>query len=204
MLQLKPTRVLLTLVAFVLIPAGACLADTINLGFIQFIGGTSGGTAGFNILNDTGPNSSPFPDTSFPVTTPVSFSDLTLKVNFTDGTNQTFLPASGYFTLASDHLSYSGGQESTFATDPITSAMLTGTFNTTNLSLNDGSLVTIPSSFTAAITDPFGALALGDFSLITAFATPATTATPEPSLALLLACGLIGLALFRYTHAKRA
>ncbi len=204
MLQLQPTRVLLTLFALALIPPGACRADTINLGFIQFIGGTSGGTAGFNILNDTGPNASPSPDTSFPVTTPVSFSDLTLTVNFSDGTDQVFLPASGYFTLAGDHLSYSGEQETTFATDPITSAMLTGTFDTTSLSLNDGSLVTIPSSFTAAITDPFGNLALGDFSLITAFATPATTATPEPRLALLLACGLMGLALIRYRRARRA
>src|SRR5208337_480706 len=143
----------------------------------------------FNLLNETGPNSSPFPDPSFPVVTAVPFSDLELFVNFADGSAEVFPSSSGYFALSTvDNLSFIGQQESDFVTKAISSAILTGTFGATNLTLNDGSHVTIPPSFTAIITDPLGSLQDGDFSLITASAT--TVAAPEPASAALLACGL--------------
>ncbi len=195
-----PARVLLPLVAIALFLAGAAFADTINLGFVQFIEG-SDTTAGFNILNETGPNASVFPDTSFPVVTPVPFSNLDLFVNFADGSAEEFPPTSGYFTLSAiDNLSFSGQQESGLFTNPISSAFLTGTFGVTTVTLNNGSIVTIDPDFTAFVMDanPSSNLQDGDFALITA-TTTIVAATPEPSLAILLACGLASLAI-----AKRA
>jgi hypothetical protein len=199
MLQLKPARVLLPLFAIAL--GGTCLADTIDLAFVQFIEG-SATTAGFNILNETGPNASLFPATSFPVVTPVPFSDLDLLINFADGTAEDFPPASGYFTLSPiDNLSFSGQQE---FTNPISSAFLFGTFGVTTVTLNDGSVVTIDPEFTAFVVDadPASNLQNGDFALITA-TTSSLAAVPEPSMAILLVCGLAGLAIVRRASLSR-
>ena len=197
MLRLKFARVLLPLVTLALGGAEACFADTINLGFVQFIEEDT--TAGFNILNETGPNSSAFPDTSFPVVAAVPFSNLDLLVNFADGSAEEFSPTSGYFTLSPiDNLSYSGQQQSGLFTNPISSAFLTGTFGVTTVALNNGSVVTIDPDFTAFVMDanPSNNLQDGDFALITA---TTFVATPEPNLAILLACGVASLAI-----AKRA
>src|SRR5271166_5834382 len=204
MLQLKSGRVLLPLVAIALLPHGACFADTINLGFFQFIEGTDT-TAGFNILNQTGPNASVFPNTSFPVVPPVPFSNLDLLINFADGSAEDFSPASGYFTLSAiDNLSFSGQQESGLFTNPISSAFLTGTFGVTTVTLNNGSSVTINPDFTAFVmdTNPLNNLQNGDFALITA-TTTIVAATPEPSLAILLPCCLAVLALVRRASLSR-
>jgi hypothetical protein len=202
MLQLMPARVLLPLLAIAL--GGACFADTIDLGFVQFIEG-SDTTAGFNISNETGPNSSVFPDPSFPVVTSVPFSNLDLFVNFADGSAEEFSPTSGYFTLSPiDNLSYTGQQESELFTDPISSAILEGTFGVTTVTLNNGSVVTIDPGFTELVmdADPSSNLQNGDFALITA-TTTAGVATPEPSLAILLAFGLAGLAIVRRASLSR-
>jgi hypothetical protein len=204
MLRLKFARVLLPLVAIALGEAGACFGDTIDLGFVQFIEG-SDTTAGFNILNETGPNSSVPPDTSFPVVTSVSFSNLDLFVNFADGSAEEFPPTSGYFTLSPiDNLSFTGQQESGLFTDPISSAILAGTFGVTTLTLNDGSVVEIDPSFVALVmdTDPSSNLLDGDFALITA-TTSTISAVPEPGLAILLACGLAGLAFVKRASLSR-
>lgn len=194
MLRVLPPLVMIAL-------AGACFADTIDLGFVQFIVGTDT-TAGFNILNQTGSNASVFPDTAFPVVTSVPFSNLDLFVNFADGSAEEFPPSSGYFTLSPiDNLSFSGQQQSELFTDPISSAILAGTFEAATVTLNDGSVVAIDPSFTALVmdTDPSSGLQDGDFALITA----TTVATPEPSLAILLACGLAGLAIVRRASLSR-
>jgi hypothetical protein len=202
MLQFNPARVLLPLIAIAL--GGNCFADTINLGFVQFIEG-SDTTAGFNILNETGPNSSAFPDTSFPVVTPVPFSNLDLFINFADGSAEEFPPMSGYFTLSTiDNLSYTGQQQSGLFTNPISSVFLTGTFGVTTVTLNSGSVVTINPGFTAFVmdADPSNNLQDGDFALITA-STTTGVAAPEPSLAILLACGLAGFSLVRRASLSR-
>jgi len=178
--QLTPAKLALALAAFALIPAPQCFADTINLGFMVFDQGQD--TAAFDISNNTGALASPFPDPSFPSVTPVPFNDVTLFVNFADGTSEEFD-------------SYSGQQEPDFTTKPISSAILTGTFGATQLTLNDGSTVTIDPTLTAIVTgtDPMGNLESGDFGLISASAT-AVAAAPEPSLlAPLLGLAILGL-----------
>jgi hypothetical protein len=174
------------LLAFAFVPTLACYADTISLGFVQLLPG-SNTTAGFNISNETGPNASPPGDASFPVVTSVPFTDLTLIVNFADGSQDTFGPSSGYFSPASDGLSFTGAQEADFLTKPIGSAFLVGTFGVTDVSLNDGSTNTIAPDFVALVADPSGILPLGAFGLIQG-ATPVSE-TPEPGLAGLAACG---------------
>ena len=143
-----------------LVTAG--FADTINIGFLVLVP-TSPPTAQseqFVIGNETGINSSPFPDMSFPVTTPVPLSNLMLMVNFANNTAQTFTN----FALASDNLSVIGQDLFNLTATPIGSAILTGMFDTTSLTLNDGSKVTIPPDFTAILIDPSGTLQANDFT----------------------------------------
>src|ERR1700758_1506471 len=77
-------------------------ADLVPLGDVVFDVGTST-TATIDILNFTGANSfAPF----FPVTTTVTLSGLTLLVNFSDGSSETFTQSN--FTLSADGQSYDG------------------------------------------------------------------------------------------------
>lgn len=191
-LSLRPS--LLVPAMFALFSVHACFADTINLGFVQFIMG-SDTTAGFNVLNETGPNSAPFPDTSFPVVTPVSFLNLTLVVNFANGTTESFLPASGYFSLAGDNLSFMGQQRTDFFANPISSATLSGMVGATDLVLNSGFVVGIGPAFSSSITDPLGSLVDGDFSLITG--ATAISEVPEPGMIGLVAIGMAALGVHR-------
>jgi PEP-CTERM motif len=177
---LKYTKFLLPLI---LISASQCFADAINVGFMTF--DAEPATAAFDITNLTGANASTFPDMSFPVVSSVPFADLTLFVNFDDGTVEEFD-------------SYNGESEPDFATKPIDSAILTGTFGATDLLLNDGSIVTIDPSLFAIVTasDPSGILTSGDFALIQASTVP-NSAVPEPNMAILMTLGLAGAALRR-------
>lgn len=187
-------RVLLPAFAMTLVSLAAprfAAADTLTMGYLSYdVVATN--SAAFDIVNETGPNSSG--DATFPVTTSVGFSNLVLTVHFTGGGSEVF--TSSYFTLSPDGLSYDGTPESTTLGPPggfagAISATLTGMFDTTTVTLYDGSTVTIGPTFTATITDP-GGLADGDLGLITA-TTGATGITPEPESLLLVATGL-GLA----------
>jgi hypothetical protein len=198
MLQ-KSYRIPFVLTLFAAIPVGSCFADTIDLGFVQFLQG-SNTAASFNVLNDTGANASVSPDTSFPVTTSIPFTDLTLYVNYADGTADVFTPSSGYFTLAGDNLSYIGTDEPSFVSKPISSALLTGTFGVTKVTLNDGSTASIEPTFTAQVTDSSGNLQAADFAYITATTSsvPPVSGTPEPRATVILPlCCVAALALFR-------
>ena len=154
--QLRLTRVLFALAVGAFIPTHQCFAQTTNLGFITFVPGPAG-TATFNISNNTGPNTSTFPDTSFPVVTPVAFTGLTLIVNFADGTAEEFD-------------SYNGEPEPDFATKPISSAILLGTVGSTILQLNDRTSAMVGPNLLAIITaaGPSGVLTSSDFGLIEA------------------------------------
>lgn len=171
------------LFVLVWVSSSQCFADVINLGFIKFDEGSS--TAAFAISNNTAANASPFPDASFPVVTPVSFANLTLFVNFADGTAQQFD-------------SYNGQAEPDFATKPISSAILTGTFGASDLLLNNGTAVTIDPSLFAIITaaGPSGVITPSDFGLIQA-TTTLPSQVPEPSMVILGACGLAAIVLRR-------
>jgi hypothetical protein len=182
-------RYLILPIAFSLIPAA--FGDTIDMGFLALVPSSTAQMDQFVIGDATGPNSSVFPDTLFPVTNPVSLSDLMLTVNFSDGTAQKFTD----FDLAGDGLSFIGQDLFNLTSTPIGSAVLTGTFDTTSLTLNDGSNVTIPPDFTAILTDPSGTLREDDFTFITASAT----AVPEPDMTMLLFGSLFAVAL---VHAR--
>jgi hypothetical protein len=73
------------------------------IGFIQWSVNIPGTAGEFDISNQTGVNSSIFPDTTWPVSTPVSLSGLSLTVHFADATTSVFGPS--YFTLEADGLS---------------------------------------------------------------------------------------------------
>ena len=105
-------------------------ADSIPVGYISFDVTTTGVTAQFDIVNQTGPNSSTFPDTTFPITNSISLTSLSLTVTYTNSTTQTF--GSGFFTIEPDGIS--------FRTAASTSFSLTSTFQaSTALSFSNGS-----------------------------------------------------------------
>jgi hypothetical protein len=187
MLKTKLARLLFALVAFAFLQDGGCFASTINLGALEVVPG-SGDTAGFNVLNLTGLDSSVLPNTSFPVTTPVPFSDLTLYVDFASGSIDEFLPGSNYFSVAGV-----GDQEFDLTKDPILAAILTGTFGVTALTLNDGSHVKIDPNFSSIMVNPTGNLQSNNFALVTA----STVATPEPGMGVMLAVGIGAIVLVR-------
>jgi hypothetical protein len=141
----------------------AAHATDIPIGFISYdVTGTN--VAQFDIVNLTGANSSG--DASFPVTTSVLLSNLSLTVDFAGGGSHVF--NSSYFTLDADGLSFDGKQLSTLAGPPTglfgaTDAILTGVFSTGNLTLFDGSTATVVREFSATISDP-GGLSDGDLA----------------------------------------
>ena len=108
-----------------------CFATTYNIGYVAF-NVTNPPLAEVDLVNQTASNSA-LPD--FPVSTPVSLTALTLTLDFATGPSETFGPASGYFTLAPDGLSYNGQDIFNIGTDPVTSAILTGRFSTTTIDL---------------------------------------------------------------------
>ena len=122
----------------------------ISIGFISFDVTAPGSTAAFDISNQSGPNSTPFPDPNFPSVTPVDLLSLLLTVNFSNGSTIHF--TSSYFTLAPDGLSWDGGVIPIGGSNPQpTSATLTGSFSPLTLSLNDGSMDSINSIFSSTI-----------------------------------------------------
>lgn len=194
-MQFKSKYVLAMLLAggsfFLVVTAGA---SPITVGYVSYdVTGTN--VAQFDIYNQTGPNSSIFPDQTFPVVNPVSLSSLNLIVDYAGGGTATF--GSSYFTLSSDGLSFDGTPLSTLAGPPnglfgADAATLTGNFSTTSFTLNDGSSATVNPGFSATITDSSG-LSDGDFALITA--TPSSSGpppvVPEPGTWALVGTGLL-------------
>lgn len=157
----------------------------IPVGFISY-DVTGADVAQFDLVNFTGANASTFPDMTFPISTPLSLTDLSLRVNYLGG--QSLVLGPSYFTLDSDGLSLDGKQLSTLSGAPTglfdaTSAVLTGLFSTQNATLNDGTTEQVFLSFSATTDDP-GGLADGDLAVINA------VTTPEPSTWLLLGTGL--------------
>ena len=187
-MRLVPTRVLFVFLAVSLFTAAAS-ANTIPVGFVSYDAtDPTSGLAQFDITNQTGPNSSVFPDTTWPVTNSINLSSLSLTVNFVSGPPQTF--GSGFFALEPDGLSFIGPDVS----GAVASAVMTGTFSTTTFSLKNGSSVTVLPGFSATITDPTGTLQDQDFAIIDA----KTTTVPEPGswilLGIVLGTGVLGVA----------
>lgn len=164
-----------------------------QIGILQFDPGSSGGGDEFDILNITGVNAGlDYNTTPTYVTTEVDLSNLSLSVY--NGATLEATYGSSYFTLDPlDGISFDGAPED-FVGD--TSAVLTGTFSPTTLTLSDSSTDTIDSDFSATISDPTGLLAGTDYVYIVA--TNGTSgpppATPEPESFLMVGTGLTALA----------
>lgn len=127
----------------------------IPIGFISWDVNLPGSIGEFDIVNETGPNGSIFPETTFPVTTAVHLSSVSLLVNFSNSTSATFGPL--YFTLDADGLSFRGAPIPIGGTDPVpVSATLTGTLSPVSVSLNTGGEASLNSVFTATISPELG------------------------------------------------
>jgi hypothetical protein len=79
-------------------------ADQTPFGYLSYDVTVPGMTAAFDITYQTGPNSKPFPDPTWPVATPLPITSLT--VDFNSGSSTVFGPA--YFTLVAGGLSWFG------------------------------------------------------------------------------------------------
>jgi hypothetical protein len=182
--------------------APSALAALIPIGYISWDLVAPGSFGSFDITNNSGPNSSIFPDTTFPVTTSVNLGGLSLHVDFSDGTSQTF--GASYFTLGLDGLSFNGGTIPVGGANPQpTDFTLTGHFSPLSLSLNDGSSVTIAAAFSASFSGG-GPLNDGDNAIIYATPSGGGGTVPEPPTLALLALGLAGACLWRYRMKAKA
>jgi hypothetical protein len=190
------------LCTFSLAFAALAFPANVNMGYASFDVTFAPNVGQVDIVNATGPNSTTFPDLTFPVTNSVSLTNLSLVVNFQSGPPTTFGPGSGYFTLNADGLSFDGNPSFNIALNPVTSAVLTGTFSTTSLTLNDGTTVTINPTFSTTISNVSGILKDGDVAVIVA--TTATGVVPEPSTFLLLPGGLALLFFARRRSTRKA
>ncbi len=176
--------------------AAVASATTVPVGTVNFDLTGLPGTATVDIFNQTGPNSTAAPDTTWPVSTSVSLSSLGLTLNFVGGVSESF--GSSYFTLAGDGLSFNGSTISISL--PVKSAVVTGDFSPTTWTLNDGSTFTAGSAFTATITDSSGTLVDGDFAVIVG--TSGAHIIPEPGTWLMVAAGFAILMLIRFARRK--
>jgi hypothetical protein len=181
-------RLCILLAAAGLLPAVAS-ANQIPIGYFSW-NVTSGITGEFDILNQTGPNSS---DPTWPVTSTINLESLSLTVDFTHDRTEVFGPA--YFSLGLDGISFDGATIPTglFIAKPI-DATLTGAFSPTDLTLFDGSTVSILPTFSVTIESSAG---VGDPLLDGNLAIIEATTIPEPSYRFLVLTCLGVLLLFR-------
>jgi len=197
------SRLVAAFFAFSLIASANVL---LPLGYVSYDVTGPPNSVQFDITNNTGANATPFPDPTFPVATLVHFQNLSLTVTLEDGSTFSCpgagCPSSPYFTLAADGQSFGGAAFGIVSGKEPVSAVLGGTFDTTTVTLNDGTMWNIsPNAFFDAsglisptITDPTGTckdlstgcLNDGDLAVIYAEAQPA--AVPEPR-----AIGLLGI-----------
>lgn len=181
----------LLLIAAVCMCSAMAVAGSIPVGILSY-DVTGLNTFQFDITNQTGPNSSMFPDGTWPVTNTVSLSSLSLNVNLLGGGTETF--GSSYFTLNSDGISFVGNPLSTLTL--ISSATLTGKFSTTTFNLNNGTSVTVNQSFSATLL-PSSGPSLQDQDFVVIYGNTGTATTPEPESLTLMGTGMAALMAFR-------
>jgi hypothetical protein len=160
----------------------------IPLGFVSWDVTVPGSFGQFDIVNQTGPNSSP---PTWPVSTEAQFSSLSLVVDFSDGSTTTF--GSSYFTLSPDGESLDGSSIAIGGLSPQpTSAILSGDLTPTTITVN-GTPTTVNSAFDTATILPSSPpnLSDGDFAIINADTgvTPPPPSVPEPDMTWTLLVG---------------
>jgi PEP-CTERM motif len=175
-------RLICLLTAFLLV--GGCMpyahADE-AIGYMSFLLSNPPNQGEFDVVNLTGVNSSG--DASFPVSTQLNFSGLSL----TGGTGTTF-------SLNADGISWDGSLVSAATVGALTSVTLTGTLSPTTVTLFDSSVVTLNGSFSATLTDSKG---IKDGDLVVIYASTGGGgggSVPEPESLVLVATGFAGLA----------
>lgn len=187
-------RLFALIFAVVSLTIAANAAPLLPIGYLSYdVTGTN--LAEFDIGNLTGANRSAPGDPSAPVTTFVTFSDLSLTVYFTGGGSLILGPS--YFTANSDG-SLNGDQLLTIDLPPTgllgaDEAVLTGMFSTGMLTLNDGSSENVYTNFSTTLSDS-GGLQDQDLAVINAYQTP------EPATWTLLGTGLLP---FLFTRVRR-
>jgi hypothetical protein len=167
--------------------SGSVSADTLPVAVFSFddLGQViaSQDTFGLDLFNYSGPSE------ATDVFTTLGFEDLSLSVTFVDGST-TSSPISAVDAFGD----FSTGQA--FASGNVLSAVLTGDFVPTVVTLDDGSTVNIASTFSATITDPSGPLQDGDFALVDVVTSPFAAGVPEPNTGASLLMGLACSAVF--------
>lgn len=217
-------RSVLLAAALILGSAAASWANSVNVGYIFLQQDDASGLVTFDIGNGTGPNES-YPQ--FPVLDFLDFTDVSLTVNcgnascITDVTNNqmSMTPLSSE-TIDLGHLS-SGAPDLTFSfssQDTFSSALVTVTFSTTNISqVDQGTGVVGATPFTGSatstlnFTSSLGAILvpldlgnIGPFDVGTIVDPQGTSApVPEPAIFSLLSSGIGGVFLLRRVHKQR-
>jgi len=167
--------------------SASATADAIPVGVLSFDNlnptGLAAATFGFDVFNATQPFGGSL------ITTQLTFSNLSLIAQLTNGTSQ-LVPL-----FATDGLGdFSSGQA--FVAGDVLSATLTGTFAPLGVTFADGSTATILSTFSTTLTGALGGpLQDGDLVLFNANTVPAQ-AVPEPTTWVLLILSMAGLLLF--------
>jgi len=188
--------------AFLAIFSLSAWAGEVAVGYMSWDVDFPGNAGQFDVTNNTGANSTPYPDPTFPIASTLLFdqTSLNLSVDFTAGPSASYGPGT-YFSTDLDGQSLDGTAIPIGGTNPEPiDATLTGNFLSTSITLNDGSTATILPGFSVTVSDTDPNLVDGDLAVI--YATIAPSGVPEPSTWMLFSLGLGCILISRSTRLR--